>query len=608
MHAPRPGFRSGLAALLLTEGLILAILLGDGLFSGGARVVGSTRTETWAFLWGHWCTKHSLVDLGRFPFRIDFLDFPYGGVLWLKDPLFTLLLLPVQLVWGIPAAFTVEQVLLFLLAGIGAWLLAREVGLGSLAAVGAGLAFAFCPHSLGEVYNGNLEALASGFAPLWLFALLRVVRRPAPVPLAGAAVALFLLLSCNPYYAFAMAVASVPVLAVGLHTTAAPRRRALAFTAAAVAAGGLAFAPVAARIVASIRAPDHLALIEPVVSLKPPNVSDLLHLVRPLAELEHAPDPPPPFQDLVYPGFLLVAATLAGIRWAPRTPWRWLWPLLALGFLVLSLGPALSVNGRIVGAPDRVVWLPWGHLAPHLGFLDRLTLPHRFAVPAGLFWALGLGGLLQGMSERLPVRVRTLAPVLLVGAALGEILLYPPYRVPLESLSTRVWDHVRLLAHLPRPGAVLDLPLYLGSNPRRIYLWHQSGHERPVDTAIRVGRPPTVAREVPFLQQVLALQGRPPDPGSVAPGPEGAQALGRAGYAYVVLHLPLVYDSREPDPAVWLDLLDTAVGDGLLLEEGTVILPLDQTRLEALERRARQLLGEDAVRGRVSTVAPEALP
>ena len=91
-----------------------------------------------------------------------------------------------------PAAFfgsgtvaaLVRYNLLFLFAWslcfVGAYLLARELGLGRLGAAAAGVAFAYAPYRVTEA--GHLHVISSGGIPLALFLLLRGYRRGSRGP------------------------------------------------------------------------------------------------------------------------------------------------------------------------------------------------------------------------------------------------------------------------------------------------------------------------------------------------------------------------------------------------------------------------------------------
>jgi hypothetical protein len=593
---------AGLLACALVHAGVALLLLKDAVMSGCARVVGSSAAELWAFLWGHAWMRHSLLVEHRWPYETLLVDHPYGGVLWLKDPIMLLAMLPVQLVAGIPVAYTTSQLTLFVLAGVGLYLLARELGVGRWPAILGGLVFAFAPHTLGEAFNGNIEALNTCWQPLWLWAMLRALRRPGWATAAATALLLWALLLANQYWALAMAAVSGPLALqrLWLQRGQGPPWRALAWLAAGLAAGLLLFAPAGLAIHSSMAAADKInALTSGQVPLMPPYTTDLVHLWRPMAPLRWQTEFPP-FQDLVYPGFLVLAGALAAPLLGPRSPWRWWWPALGLGFLVLSLGPALSYDGRVVGAPDDIIWLPWAWLGSALPFVRSMTLPHRMAVPAALFLALGLAWSLQGLWRRGAARRLGAVLALVLGlGALTEILVYPPYAVPLATTPVPRADHARVLAAWEGPGAVLNLPFDLGSHDQRICLWHQAVHRRPVGMTLRITEPPRIVDDIPLLWRVggparhAALEAW--DPAAHPADPWGVLALQEAGYGFLVVHGDLLEQANQGSVERYGERLEPVLGAPLHLAEGSLIFPLDPTALAPLAQQARELLGPDAV-------------
>ncbi len=642
--------------IVLTLGLhlpVLLLLFWDLLsppgWNAAPRIAGSTTTETWSFLWGHYCMWHQVVDLHRLPFHLEMLDFPFGGTLWLKDQFWTFLMLPVQAVFGLAAAFNTEEISLFLLSGGAFFLLCRELGLSRFPAALASLTFSFCPHTIGEAYNGNLEAMATGWMPLWLWAMLRTIKAPGWRNALMAGLILALLPLNNPYYTLSMALASPPILALALWQwkESLTWKRALPWLAVTLFIGGLLALPQAWAMSASLSAADSLALVAPQSILQAPATSDLVHLLRPMAPLPLA-TADTPFQDLVYPGILLFALAMAAplLVSATRTgqasprrhqPWAWIWAALALFFLALSLGPVICYQGWPVGAPDNMIFLPWAYLATNLDPLARMTLPHRFATPGALFLSLGLATLLnwlahlarepgtckaptvnavahtESIAERqslprralsrhlanrhswnllgrlLPARKILLLNSLLVAlaaASLAEILFYPGYRLPLVTTETRPSPHAILLGELDLPGAVLNMPVFAGSNDWRIYFWYQAQHHRPVDMAIRVGVEPTVAGEVLLVRSVVILQrGGTLQQVPADTEPEDFWELPRLrelGYRFIVVHVPF-FNGRQVDSL--LEVLTPMLDEGLVFSDGAVVFPLDnQSRTALLER------------------------
>ena len=586
--------RRGLLAAALVHAGVAALLYQDAILSAGRRVVAGPDTEVWPFLWGRFWMARSLGQ-GQIPLHTDLLDFPAGGTLWVKDPLAFLLTLPLQLVAGIPAAFTACGVLLFTLSGVGFFLLARLLGAGRWIAVLAGLTFAFCPHALGEAYNANTEAFAGGWCALWLWAMLRAARRPRPGAVVLAGVILAGLLITNQYFALAMAAVSGPLLWLDLRAGTRPWRRSLAAVGAAVLVGLVLFAPVAMVIQLAISAPDKLNTLPAQVPLKVPNVTDLKHLLLPLAELSGPQTLKAPFQDLVYPGFLLTALALASPWLGPQKPWRWFFPAAGVFFLIMSLGPVLMVDGHLVTRGNEPVRLPWSYLIADRPLVGNMSLPHRLAIPTGLFFSLGLAWAAQGVLDRLRGRGRllaALAPVLIL-AALVEILWYPPYRVPLATVEVTRPAHARLLGGLPQKGAVLNLPFQSHHHILRRYMWWQAVHGRPVAASLRHSSHPTVAARDPWVGQVADFEKYGTRQLPLA-DPGVRRRLATMGFGFVVFHHTRWRELfPKQDGEAWLGTLQRSLGRGLALKDGTVVFALDPALGPALGAAAAGVLSAD---------------
>jgi hypothetical protein len=278
-----------------------------------------------------------------------------------------------------------------------------------------------------------------------------------------------------------------------------------------------------------------------------------------------------------------------------RGAWRWIWPLAGLLFLVLSLGPALVVDGHIIKWGGEPITLPWGYLITDMPIVGRMTLPHRMAIPTALFFSLGLAWSLDGLRRRFaPVPRVAWGLALVFGlGCLVEILFYPPYMKPLMSTDVEPRAHARLLAAMPGKGAVVNLPFGLGHNTLNTYLYWQTVHHRPIVTSLRVGAAPTVAMTVPWLAP-LARSNR----SSFAPpkaDPAVAQQLLAQGYHYVVVHgYYWTIWFGDDDLLNWISTLESTFGKPVALKDHTLIYALRPEDHAALPAKVRQLLGKGA--------------
>ena len=174
--APSPELSGKELLLAALAGVALAVLtswpLVLHLSSRIAPDLGDPVRTTWQIAWVGHAMLHDplhLWDSNAFyphPLSLAFSDslLGYGPIAWFGS--------------GTVAAL-VHYNLLFLFAWslcfFGAYLLARELGLGRIASCGAALAFAYAPYRITEA--GHLHVISSGGIALALFLLLRGYRR-----------------------------------------------------------------------------------------------------------------------------------------------------------------------------------------------------------------------------------------------------------------------------------------------------------------------------------------------------------------------------------------------------------------------------------------------
>jgi hypothetical protein len=144
--------------------------------------------------------------------------------------------------------------------------------------------------------------------------------------------------------------------------------------------------------------------------------------------------------SLVAVAVVLFATMRAEFR--PRRAWWW----LTLGFMALSLGPFLIVDGVNTTVPG-----PWA-LLRYVPLISAVRTPTRFAIVAALGLAMLLGGSLAAIGERWPNRRRAIAAGVLL-LLVAELIPTPRilYSASYSPLSA-------IIATDPRPVKVLNLP------------------------------------------------------------------------------------------------------------------------------------------------------
>ncbi|MEA2474148.1 MAG: hypothetical protein QOE06_2063 [Thermoleophilaceae bacterium] len=174
--ARSPALARGEIALVIVAGIVLSILMNwplpAHLGTHIAQDLGDPTRTAWQLAWVGHALVHDPANLYQ-----SNAFWPLANSLGFSDSLIGYA--PAGVVGNGVHAAVVRYNLLFLfsyaLCFVGAYLLARELGVRRIAAVVAGVAFAYAPFRL--TMNGHLHVISSGGIPLALFFMLRGYRR-----------------------------------------------------------------------------------------------------------------------------------------------------------------------------------------------------------------------------------------------------------------------------------------------------------------------------------------------------------------------------------------------------------------------------------------------
>jgi hypothetical protein len=442
----------------------------------GSAVPASTGTDVWNSLWSlsHWANS---VAAGEIPWLTTSLNFPKGGTLLVADPLGATLVLPVVLMFGPAAGYTLLIWLQLTFAGVVAHLFSAEFLKWRRGSGGpgwgpwvSGLSFMASPLLSSHVHNGATEAVSVGWTALAVWLVWRAAVQQTLRSVLVAALALPLAALAHWYggvVAFVFA-AIIAVVGIGDGTSIRNKGRWMPLTL------GLLLTAMLAMSVSEInRSRDSLAEIKTEQMVKDTNRTS--GSADPLTYVMPGPHRSPDFRKISrhdekfvhahYLGFVLLG--LGGWAWVRRRRHTGFLVCGGLACLLLSLGPVLIHNARpVLIAGDLAVPLPFFLFEAWPGF-DALSLPWKFALGPALALSLMAG-------VALDMRGRRMA---LGGIAL--ILLEARWVSPAAELNT-------LVSTVPAPslvalrdapeGAVINYPL----QPGRPYLFEQTVHGKPV--------------------------------------------------------------------------------------------------------------------------------
>ena len=477
--------------------------------------LGDPLPQAWQIAWGGHALEHQPLDYWQ-----SNMYWPLENTLAFSDALVGYA--PFGLIGeGFEAAIA-RYDLLFLfayaLAFLGAYLLARELGLGPLAAALAGVAYAYAPWRLEQ--DGHLHVISSGGIPLALFLFVRGYRRgSARTVFAGWLVAAWqLALGFTLGLMFAYLLGALALLLLLSWRRRRPARRVVAATAAGAAvfaAVGILLAlpyqevrddhPESERTAETVAAfsggPEMFAAASGLSTVWGP-------ITEPVRdELDFVPE------QTLFPGLLVVL--LAGFGLTRASPLSKRMRIgLGVGVLavaVLSLGFQTPAHG--VPYPYRALY----ELAP--GW-DAIRTPGRL----NTLTSLGLALLAAAGAQRLGRRrlVAVLLPVIVLVEGAGFPYPHPTVAKPPAGLEQ---------ATAPR----LHLPMYEYES-RRFLVWSTEGFPEVVN-----GRGSFKPTEFDELEQLM---------GSFPDRPVLAH-LRQLGVNTVVLHPDIVAGTAWEDWETW---------------------------------------------------------
>ena len=457
----------------------------------------------------------------------------------------------------------IVSILTFLLASLSMFSLGRHQKINPTASLFCALAYSFCPHALGEAYNGNIEALSHGWLPLWFLFWLRTIDSPSRRNILFASLSLLGLLISNQYWAIAMFFAGLGTLPLMYPKSWLHRAKSLL----AILLPLLCFIPIAQSIWTSLHARKRLNdVTSDSVPMQPPYISDLKEVFVPLNQ-EIAMTP---FQDIVYVGIGIMFFAFFSVFRKPKHYTPWLFFVLGWFYFILMLGPVLYLDGNIqYNTSGKPFYLPWYYIFQNIDGLKWMTLPHRMAIPATLFLTLSVGVCIQNLKWE-----KFLYVILLC-----EIWLYPPFQIPLTYTELPKSEHSRILKGLPM-GGVLNLPVNLYSNKQRKYLWFQSIHKKPIADHFRYSMFSQVSKQSLFIEASRAIEVAPL-PSETKPDPLQIEALKEAGYRYIVVHKEFVLEQQKITSTEYAQWLNLHIGEGVILKE-SYLYPLDKSHLPTL--------------------------
>jgi hypothetical protein len=171
-----------------------------------------------------------------------------------------------------------------------------------------------------------------------------------------------------------------------------------------------------------------------------------------------------------YLGVIPIILSLVALTWKKHRTTIFLWFLIGLFFVILSLGTTLRFNGIIyenVMMPARILsWFPPIRAVARPDFFVLGML-----LPLGVCAAFGLERWLSALQNYKVIQA--ILPIILVSA-----LLFEYWNGPFRGTSLQASPFYTWLADNDEQFALIDLPF--GRQASKLYLYYQISHQKPI--------------------------------------------------------------------------------------------------------------------------------
>jgi F5/8 type C domain len=339
--------------------------------------LGDTLLTTWIVSWDADRLRHGLRGLWDAP-----IFYPYRGTLAFSETLLGVAVFtaPVYWVTGDPVlTYNIAFLLSFTIAGIGMYLLARELTGSRAAALTAGLYYAFGPLRMSQI--SHIQMVATGWIPFALWGLHRYFSTRQRRWLVVFATSWVLQTLSNTYAGYFVAVPIAIVVLDGVLQARERRGRLLAHLCAAGLLAGIALAPAGLAYYHARTINHQVRGVEEIVA----NSADLRAFIvgkNSVGIWRWLPtavgiDP----EKELFPGLFALCLAAIGVSAAVRDRARrrtgFVYLAIAIVAVALSLGPHVRIWGATITEHGPYSWL----LAFVPG-MDGMRVPARFAIVA----------------------------------------------------------------------------------------------------------------------------------------------------------------------------------------------------------------------------------
>jgi hypothetical protein len=545
---------------------LLAILLTYPLVLNFATHVPGDGGDDPALAWNLWWVPHALINLHQSPIYTQHMFYPIGINLafYTLTYLNAFLAIPIQYAFNLVIASNVNVLFSLVMSGFGAYLLVKyllritncQLPITNLAAFIAGALYAFSANKLLYISLGQFNIASSHWIPFYVLFLLKLTRaritnasRDLRITIChGFLLGVFLLFQALSEFIYASFLILFTALYL-VYRLIATRGKLLTnyqllFTfVIAIITFTIPMFPILAAMFQDMRTEGDF--IQQGLGFADVFSSDALGFFVPsrlhpiFGGLETQFDFA--YTNFAFLGFGALAFAIIALWKIPRAR---IWRIFGAIFVLISLGPALSINGARFDLP-----MPFDVLL-EIPFVKGNRYPSRWSVMVTLALAILVGYGIAWASEKLKVKSQRQMLLLTVYCLLFTLFEHLALPLPLSNFT--IPDVYDTIARDPGDFTVLEIPLAWRNGFRMtgtldqammFAQWYQTKHRRPI-LGGNTSRNPELKfqyfTEAPVINSIIAVEtGHKLDDATIQRDKQLASDVLRFfGVRYVVWHSP----------------------------------------------------------------------
>lgn len=473
----------------------------------GDKIPGFAHQDSGQFLWVLWWFKRALLDLSN-PYYTTYIFYPTGVSLAFSTvtPYNAILSIPLQLIFGLIPTYIILLLLSFIIAGYGTYLLVKYMTNDVRASFVSGLIFMFSPYHFSRGM-GHLNLVTIQWIPFYILYLYKTVKEENIMNSLYAG--FFLLLVALSDYTYLMFMLIFTIIFIIYYHKDILKRNTIKRILVLIISFGATIFPFAYPALREMAVSNYMYyggferysadLIGFFIPSRYHPIFGKFDIIKDYGFFGDSDIIKGYGFFLGYTALLLTFIAVSKIKTKEIRFWLW----SAIIFFILTLGPKLHVNGKLLDFP-----LPYSILT-NIPIMSMLRVPFRWDVLVMLSIAVLAGYGLHYLFKNGRLRFRIFNKnENYVAIIISGLIIFEYLTIPFPMADSKIPEFYYQLKNNSEDVSIIEIPA-AKNGLIADYMYYQTLHEKKMVEGYVSRRPPYTRAFVnnPFIRQLYGLNG-----------------------------------------------------------------------------------------------------